>query len=99
MTLELDAYHRAQPLRLGMQREELRSRAGLKAITFAALLDMQDQIAADGNLLRLADHAVGSTRGRWRRSTSYRRKSPSRRTRRRRSAKPRRSWARTCYTH
>ncbi len=58
MTLELDAYHRAQPLRLGMQREEVRSRAGLKAVTFAALLDMQDQIAADGNLLRLADHAV-----------------------------------------
>lgn len=58
MTQELASYHRAQPLRLGMPREELRSRVELKNATFAALLEMQDQIVTDGNLLRLADHAI-----------------------------------------
>ncbi|MCZ2097959.1 MAG: SelB C-terminal domain-containing protein [Anaerolineae bacterium] len=58
MTRDLAAFHEAQPMRVGMPREELRSRAGLKTVTFAALLDMQDQIVADGNWLRIADHVV-----------------------------------------
>ncbi len=58
MTDALAAYHRAQPLRAGMPREELRSRVGLKPVTFGALLDMQDQMVADGALLRLRDHAI-----------------------------------------
>lgn len=58
MALDLAAFHEAQPLRVGMPREELRSRAGLKTVTFAALLDMQDRIVVDGNWLRLADHVV-----------------------------------------
>jgi selenocysteine-specific elongation factor len=58
MMRELATFHRAHPLRLGMPREELRSRIGLKNITLTALLDMQDQIAAQGTLLQLADHAI-----------------------------------------
>ncbi len=41
-----------------MAREELRSRTGLKAVTFSALLDIQDRIVSEGNLLRLVDHVI-----------------------------------------
>lgn len=58
LAAELAAYHQANPLRLGMAREELRRRAGLNAVTFAALLAIQEQIVAAGPLLRLADHAI-----------------------------------------
>ncbi len=58
MVAELIDFHRENPLRLGMTREELRRRAGLTAVTFGALLDIQDRIVADGNLLRLGDHAI-----------------------------------------
>ncbi len=55
---ELRAFHRTAPLRLGMSREELRSRLGLKGATLNALLDMQSEIVAEGERLRLADHAI-----------------------------------------
>lgn len=55
---ELRAFHRTAPLRLGMSREELRSRLGLKGATLNALLDMQPEIVAEGERLRLADHAI-----------------------------------------
>ncbi len=58
MMRELTTFHQAQPLRLGMPREELRSKIGLKSVTLTALLDIQNQIVAEGNILRLKDHAI-----------------------------------------
>jgi selenocysteine-specific elongation factor len=58
MEAEIRAFHQAEPLRLGMSREELRSRLGLKSTTFTALLDMQDQITAENDRLRLHDHQI-----------------------------------------
>ncbi len=55
---ELRAFHRTAPLRLGMSREELRSRLGLKGATLNALLDMQPEIVAEGERLRLSDHSI-----------------------------------------
>ncbi len=55
---ELAGFHRAEPLRLGMLREELRSRTGLKLSTLNALLELQDVIVAEGNLLRLTSHTI-----------------------------------------
>ena len=58
MVRELTTFHQAQPLHLGMPREELRSKIGLKSVTFTALLDIQNQIVAEGNILRLKDHGI-----------------------------------------
>ena len=58
MADELAAFHTANPLRSGMPREELRSRLGLKQAAMYALLDGQTAIIAEGNLLRLASHAI-----------------------------------------
>ncbi|MBI5670887.1 MAG: selenocysteine-specific translation elongation factor [Chloroflexi bacterium] len=58
MTDEVRAFHRAEPLRLGMSREELRSRLGLKGATLNALLEGQTEIVAENDRLRLADHAI-----------------------------------------
>jgi selenocysteine-specific elongation factor len=53
------AYHLANPLRLGMPREEVRSRLGLRNAVFNALLEMQTAVVAAGDtLLRAADHHI-----------------------------------------
>jgi selenocysteine-specific elongation factor len=59
---ELDAFHRAEPLRMGMSREELRSRIGLKNATLMMLLEMQSEIVTQGNLVRLAGHSIRFSR-------------------------------------
>ncbi|MBL8161528.1 MAG: SelB C-terminal domain-containing protein, partial [Anaerolineae bacterium] len=51
-------FHQAEPLRLGMSREELRTRVGLKSTIFAQLLATQDQILEEQNRVRLAGHVV-----------------------------------------
>lgn len=61
MVDEVAAFHRAEPLRLGMSREELRSRLGLKSATLNALLEGQADIVAENDRLRLADHAIRFT--------------------------------------
>jgi selenocysteine-specific elongation factor len=55
---ELATFHQSEPLRLGMSREELRSRMSLKQATLNLMLNMQDTIVAERNLVRLAEHRV-----------------------------------------
>lgn len=55
---ELWGFHHNEPLRRGMPREELRSRLGIKQATLAMLLANQDNIAAENNYLRMADHTI-----------------------------------------
>ncbi|NKQ34742.1 MAG: selenocysteine-specific translation elongation factor [Chloroflexi bacterium] len=57
----LAAYHREYPLRLGLPREELRSRLRLKANVFNPFLSQlatDGRLAEDGALVRAPDHAV-----------------------------------------
>lgn len=58
MISELRVFHAAQALRIGMSREALRAKAGLKSATFNAILEMQTAIAADGNVVRLTEHSI-----------------------------------------
>jgi selenocysteine-specific elongation factor len=59
MLAELRLFHEAEPLRLGMSREELRSRLGLKAGFFNTLLDtLNEAIVPERDLLRRADHQI-----------------------------------------
>jgi selenocysteine-specific elongation factor len=62
MLAELRLFHEAEPLRLGMSREALRSRLGLKAAFFNTLLDtLNESIIAERDLLRLSDHQIRFT--------------------------------------
>jgi selenocysteine-specific elongation factor len=61
MADEVRAFHKAEPLRLGMSREEFRSRLGLKGATLNALLEGQTEIVAENDRLRLADHTIRFT--------------------------------------
>jgi selenocysteine-specific elongation factor len=61
MANELSAYHHTTPLRIGMAREELRSRVGLKPALFNMLLETQTEIVADGTFLRLSSHSIRFT--------------------------------------
>jgi selenocysteine-specific elongation factor len=58
----LAAFHKAEPLRTGMSREELRSRMGIKNVTLTLLLESQDSVLAHGNLLRLNGHEIRFTK-------------------------------------
>lgn len=61
MIRELRKFHEIAPLRLGMLREEFRSRMGLKNTTLTILLEAQDEIVVEGNLLRLKNHQIRFT--------------------------------------
>ncbi len=61
VTRILADFHRAEPLRPGMPREELRSRVRLKQQTLALILDSQNAVVADGNTVRLSTHAIQFT--------------------------------------
>lgn len=52
------AFHRAEPLRRGIQREQLRSQLGVRQNTFAALLEALPELVSEGTLVRLAGHEV-----------------------------------------
>jgi selenocysteine-specific elongation factor len=58
MISELRTYHHAHPLRIGMAREELRTRTGLKPTVFAMLLVSQTQIVIHTEYVRLAEHEI-----------------------------------------
>jgi len=58
---QLRDFHQAFPLRLGMSREELRSRLKLKAETFQFLLAIDSDLVQDGSLVRLINHQVTFT--------------------------------------
>lgn len=51
-------YHQAFSLRLGIPREELRSRLSIKNALLAILLEAQENIVANGNLLKIATHEI-----------------------------------------
>ncbi len=56
---ELEAYHREEPLRQGMPREQLRSRLRMERAAFDRLLErVGDQVAADADLVWLRGHTV-----------------------------------------
>jgi selenocysteine-specific elongation factor len=61
----LAGYHRQQPLRAGMPREELKSRLGLNPKLFAEVvgrLQSEDKLAGDEASLRLPEHKVELSR-------------------------------------
>lgn len=57
----LAEFHHTHPLRLGMPREELRMRVGLKPTLFQLLLDHQEMIVARENIVRLSGHQIHFT--------------------------------------
>lgn len=57
----LQEYHRDFPLRLGIPREELRSRLGIKNALLTILLEVQENIVINGNLLKIASHEIQFT--------------------------------------
>jgi selenocysteine-specific elongation factor len=57
----LAEYHRTNPLRLGMPREELRSHLGIKASALATLLEHGHGLQAKGSLVQLSSHAIRFT--------------------------------------
>ncbi len=61
MVEELRHYHQAEPLRLGMAREELRSRLRLKQPIFNTLLEAHPSVVTKGNLVRLIGHEIRFT--------------------------------------
>ncbi len=54
-------YHRKRPLRLGMPREELRSRLGIKNALLSILLDSQSYVVISADLVKLPDFAIQFT--------------------------------------
>ena len=59
ITDTLQRLHESEPLRLGMPREELRSRLGLKNNTLTMLLDvLGNEIVVEGSLIRLPVHEI-----------------------------------------
>jgi selenocysteine-specific elongation factor len=61
MEQELRSFHETQPLRLGMPREELRSRSRIQNVIMNALIELQKQIVVTGNQVHLANHQVRFT--------------------------------------
>ncbi len=58
---EMAAYHREHPLRMGIEREELRGRLKIPPAVFNSLCDIllkSGQLAESGAVLRLSDHQV-----------------------------------------
>ncbi len=55
---ELSIYHQSNPLRLGMLRAELRSRLGVKLNLLDRAIAAEDRLEAEGNFVRLQDHAI-----------------------------------------
>jgi selenocysteine-specific elongation factor len=54
----VQSFHRSAPLRVGIPREELRSRLGIKNTLLPILLSGQPEIIAENNLIRRRDHQV-----------------------------------------
>jgi len=61
ITDELGSFHSHEPLRVGMSREELRSRIGIKQALLNMVLDTHEGITADGATIRLKTHQVHFT--------------------------------------
>ena len=61
MTTILGEYHSDNPLRLGMSKEELRSRTRIAQATFAPLVATIPDLIVDGGIVRLKGHTVQFT--------------------------------------
>jgi selenocysteine-specific elongation factor len=60
----LFAYHKDYPLRIGIQREELRSRLGLSQNMFSLVISRitgEGKVVAESNQIRLLNHVIGLT--------------------------------------
>ena len=51
-------FHQSNPLRRGMQREQMRSQIGVKPMVFNALLDRAEHIRRDGDLIYQTEHEI-----------------------------------------
>jgi selenocysteine-specific elongation factor len=58
LLVELDTFHQINPLRLGMQREELRVRLKLSPSLLALMIDLSEGLTADKDIVRLATHQI-----------------------------------------
>lgn len=58
ITQTLTEYHQSQQLRLGMLREELRSKLGIKLATLNAVLEQSPHILIEQSTVRLATHEI-----------------------------------------
>ena len=58
---QLEAFHKAHPLRRGMQREQMRSQLGIKQTTMNALLTHTERVGNENNLIALIDHEINFT--------------------------------------
>ncbi|MDE2635950.1 MAG: selenocysteine-specific translation elongation factor [Chloroflexota bacterium] len=54
----LDAYHLANPLRLGMPRPELQSRLNVKLNLLDKVIEDEDRLTFESNFVRMSDHAI-----------------------------------------
>lgn len=54
----VDTFHRMEPLRLGIPREELRSRLNIKQHTLNLLLKTQKEVISDGRLVKRPEHKI-----------------------------------------
>ncbi len=64
LTAMVDTFHQRNPLRRGMAKEEVRSRTGIPARAFEEILNRaasNDQLAVEGDTLRLPSHEVRFT--------------------------------------
>ncbi len=55
---DLSTFHKESPLRLGMPREALRSRLGVRAPALAAVINGWADVIVQADLVRLADHQL-----------------------------------------
>ncbi len=58
---ELTAFHSTEPLKLGMPREALRSRLGIKQSAFNVFLEQIDDVVVESTIVRLTEHAIRFT--------------------------------------
>ncbi|MEZ4667706.1 MAG: selenocysteine-specific translation elongation factor [Anaerolineae bacterium] len=61
MNRELQAYHEKNPLRVGMAREELRTRLDLKQEVFSAFVGQQSHVITQNGYVYLSDHEIRFT--------------------------------------
>ncbi|MBL8134536.1 MAG: selenocysteine-specific translation elongation factor [Anaerolineae bacterium] len=57
----LSTFHRANPLRSGMPREELRSKLGVRGTALGSVLATMDEVIAEAAQVRMRDHAIRFT--------------------------------------
>lgn len=62
LTTIVTGFHTEHPLRIGVPREELRSRLGMKNTTLTLFLDSLENLITEGNIVRSAEHTLQFTK-------------------------------------